>query len=103
MLSGRERITHLDLSANAFPIAIVLFCCEDALLAHVQLVLHKDPRVLFYKATFQVVSSQRVLVPGISHPEVLHGMFTVLSTKAGIDHLFPVELDRCFDQNFYNI
>lgn len=39
----------------------------------------------------------------ISHPEVLHGMLPVLSTRAGTDHIFLVELDRCLDQNFSNI
>lgn len=73
------------------------------MLTHVQLVLHQEPRVLLYRATFKLVSPQQVLVPRISHPEGLHGILTVLSTRAGIDHIFLVELDRCFDQNFSNI
>lgn len=99
----RGRITHLDLSANAFPNAVGLFCCEDALLTHAQLVLHQEPRVLLYRATFKLVSPQQVLVPKISHPKELHGILTVLSTKARKDHIFLTELDRCFDQNFPNI
>lgn len=59
--------------------------------------------VVVGRATFQVVRPWCVLVSGISHPEVLHGMLPVLSTRAGTDHIFLVELDRCLDQNFSNI
>lgn len=89
--------------SNALPDAVGLFCCKDALLAHVQLVLHWDPKVFLCRAAFKLVSPQHVLLPGVNPPQVLHGALTVVSTRAGTDHIFLIELDRGFDENISNI
>lgn len=55
------------------------------------------------QSQFQAGQSPACTGAWISHPGVLHGVLTVLSARAARDHIFLVELDRCFDQNFSNI
>lgn len=73
------------------------------MLAHVQLVLLQDPKVFLCRAALKLVNAQHVLVPGVTPPQVLHGMLTVVSTRARTDYVFLIEVDRGFDQNISNI
>ena len=99
-----EKQDHLPRPvSNAVPNAVRLFCCKDALLAHAHLVFHQGPKAHLCRATFRLISPQHVLVPGVIPPHVLHGILTVLSTMAGTDHIFLIELDKGFDQNVSNI
>lgn len=45
-----------------FQESIGLLCISSELLAHGQIVVHQDPKALFYKAAFQTLSLKPVLV-----------------------------------------
>lgn len=55
--------------SNAAQEAVCLLCHEVTLLAHGQLVIHQDPKVLLSKSVLHLVSPQSIWVPGAA---VLH-------------------------------
>ena len=61
-------------AGNALPNAaqdtVSRFCGKGTLMACVQPGAHQHPRVLFYKAAFQLGSPQHILVHGVVPPQV---------------------------------
>jgi len=64
VLSRGEELPPLTCpqSHNVVQDTFCLVCGKDTLLLQVQLDVHQEPQVLFYKAAFQVCSPQHILV-----------------------------------------
>lgn len=73
-------------------------CCQSTLLAHIQLVLCKDPQVPFCRATTQPVTSQPSPVQWVTPAQVQHQLFVLAELcKAPVNpflQLAQVYLDR---------